>query len=94
MNHTRKTAAALGVIFALVGTAFAQEYTKGEVTKIDSKQKKVTIKHEELKNLGMPAMTMVFVVADDAMLEKVKEGQSVEFTADRVNGRITVTEIK
>jgi Cu/Ag efflux protein CusF len=94
MNRIRKTAAALGVILGLAGSAFAQEYTKGEVTKIDTKQKKVTIKHEELKNLDMPAMTMVFVVADDAMLEKVKEGQAIEFVADRVNGRITVTEIK
>jgi Cu/Ag efflux protein CusF len=42
----------------------------------------------------MPAMTMVFVVAEDAMLEKVKAGQAIEFTADRVNGRITVTGIK
>jgi Cu/Ag efflux protein CusF len=46
------------------------------------------------KNLDMPAMTMVFVVADDAMLEKVKEGQPIKFVAERVNGRITVTEIK
>jgi Cu/Ag efflux protein CusF len=39
-------------------------------------------------------MTMVFVVAEDGMLEKVKAGQAIEFTADRVNGRITVTDIK
>ena len=95
MNYrTSILSAAFGLVFAIGGTAIAQEYTKGEVTKIDTKQKKVTIKHEELKSLGMPAMTMVFVVADEAMLGKVKEGQSVEFTADRVNGRITVTEIK
>ena len=42
------------------------EYVKGEVTKIDTKQKKLTIKHEPLANLDMPAMTMVFVVAEDA----------------------------
>ncbi len=74
--------------------AFAQEYTKGQIQKVDAAQKKLTIKHGELKNLEMPAMTMVFVVADEAMLEKVKEGQAIEFIADRVNGRITVTEIK
>lgn len=84
----------LVISFALGGAAFAQEYTKGEITKIDAAQKKLTIKHGELKNLEMPAMTMVFVVADEAMLEKVKEGQAIEFIADRVNGRITVTEIK
>lgn len=54
----------------------------------------LTIKHEELKSLDMPAMTMVFVVADESMIEEVKVGQKIEFTADRVNGRITVTEIK
>ncbi|MCV0393880.1 MAG: copper-binding protein [Rhizobiaceae bacterium] len=76
------------------GAATAEEYTSGEVTKVDTAQKKLTIKHEELKNLEMPAMTMVFVVAEDAMLEKVKVGQKIEFVADRVNGRITVTDIK
>ncbi|RUU68643.1 copper-binding protein, partial [Mesorhizobium sp. M7A.T.Ca.TU.009.01.1.2] len=72
----------------------AQEYVKGEVIKVDAKQKKLTIKHEPLTNLDMPAMTMVFVVAEDGMLKKVKSGQAIEFTADRVNGRITVTGIK
>lgn len=87
--------AAVAATVALSATmAFAVDYTKGEVTKIDVKQKKLTIKHEELKNLGMSAMTMVFVVADPAMLDRVKVGQAIEFVAGRVDGRITVTEIK
>lgn len=86
----------LALLLALYANAnaTAQEYVKGEVVKIDPKQKKVTIKHGPLTNLDMPAMTMVFVVAEDAMLEKVKAGQGIEFTADRVNGRITLTSIK
>lgn len=91
----KKTLTAFTVLMlAYAGSAFAAEYTKGEVTKVDIRQKKITIKHEPLTNLDMPAMTMVFVVADDAMLEKVKPGQAIEFVADRVNGRITVVEIK
>ncbi|MGI6856066.1 copper-binding protein [Mesorhizobium sp. 1B3] len=86
---------ALAAAMTLSATAvFAAEYTKGQVTKIDAKQNKITIKHEELKNLGMSAMTMVFAVADGDMLDNVKEGQAIEFVADRVNGRLTVTEIK
>lgn len=85
--------AAVSLAFGAVAAA-AQEYTAGEVTKIDEKQKKLTIRHEELSNLDMPAMTMVFVVAKDSMIEEVKVGQKIEFTADRVNGRITVTDIK
>lgn len=94
MKPIIKFALSLGMAITLAGGASAQEYTTGEVTKIDEKQKKLTIKHGELTNLDMPAMTMVFVVAEDAMIEEVKVGQKIEFTADRVNGRLTVTEIK
>lgn len=87
------TAAALALVLAAL-PAFAQDYTKGVVKKVDAKTGKVTIAHEELKNLDMPPMTMVFRMADEAMLEKVKEGQEIEFVADRVNGKLTVTELK
>ncbi|MGX9574397.1 copper-binding protein [Mesorhizobium sp. f-mel] len=89
-----KTLSTLALMLSIGGSALAQEYVKGEVVKVDAKQKKLTIKHEPLTNLDMPAMTMVFVVAEGGMLEKIKAGQAIEFTADRVNGRITVTGIK
>ena len=89
-----KALSTLALMLAIGGSALAQEYVKGEVVKVDAKQQKLTIKHEPLTNLDMPAMTMVFVVAEDGMIEKVKAGQAIEFTADRVNGRITVTGIK
>lgn len=72
----------------------AEEFTKGVVKKVDMKNKKVTIKHEELSGLDMPAMTMVFVPGDDAMLENMKEGAEIEFVADRVDGKLTVVKIK
>lgn len=74
--------------------SFATEYTKGVVKKINLKAGKVTIIHEELINLDMPAMTMVFRAADPAMLEKMKAGDAIEFVADRVKGKLTVTELK
>jgi Cu/Ag efflux protein CusF len=94
MELLAKALSALALTLAIGGSALAQEYVKGEVVKVDAKQKKLTIKHEPLTNLDMPAMTMVFVVAEDGMLDRVKTGEAIEFTADRVNGRITVTEIK
>ncbi|OWV87872.1 hypothetical protein ATY75_21150 [Rhizobium sp. N122] len=87
------TLAALLSLSAAFG-AFAEEFTKGVVNKVDAKAQKVTIKHEDLKNLDMPAMTMVFRVKDAAMLDKLKEGQNIEFVAERVDGKLTVTEIK
>ena len=94
MNVIFKLSVAAALTLATAAGAFAQEFTKGTVKKVDAKAKKVTLIHEELKNLEMPAMTMVFVVQDEAMLDKMKEGASVEFVADRVNGKLTVTEIK
>lgn len=89
-------AAAVAVsISGLMGAAVAQTVpTKGEVTKIDEGQGKITIKHEPIKNLDMDAMTMVFRVKDPAVLKTVKVGDKVTFEADRVNGAITVTSIK
>ncbi|MCY1240853.1 Copper binding periplasmic protein CusF [compost metagenome] len=86
----------LASVLAL-GTAYgalAAEFTKGTVKKVDAKAKKVTLIHDELKSLDMPAMTMVFRVKDDALLEKLKEGASVEFVAERIDGKLTVTEVK
>lgn len=80
-----------------LGTAYgalAAEFTKGTVKKVDAKARKVTLIHEELKELDMPAMTMVFRVQDEAIMEKLKAGANIEFIAERVNGKLTVTEVK
>ena len=68
--------------------------TAAEVRKIDLENKKVTLKHGEIKNLDMPGMTMVFQVKDLAMLESVKTGDKVMFTADKVDGAFTVLSIE
>ena len=65
----------------------------GEVRKIDKDAKKITLKHGELKNLEMPAMTMVFQVKGNALLDKVKAGDKVKFKAEKVGSGYAVTEI-
>ena len=67
--------------------------TDGEVRKIDKENKKITLKHGEIKNLGMPGMTMVFQVKDPSMLESVKQGDKVMFKAEKANGALVVTEM-
>ena len=68
--------------------------TDGEVRKIDKEAGKMTLRHGPLENLGMPGMTMVFRAADPKMLDGLKEGDKVKFTAERVNGAFTVTHIE
>ena len=85
---------ALSVSAATQSTASAETFTKGIVKKVDAKAGKVTIIHEELVDLEMPAMTMVFRVADAAMLETLSEGKEIEFVAARVEGKLTVTKLQ
>ena len=72
----------------------ADAMTHGEVRKIDKENKKITLRHGEIKNLGMPGMTMVFDVKDPAMLDTVKTGDKVTFRAEKANGALMVTEIQ
>ena len=68
--------------------------SEGEVRKVDKAAKKITIKHGPLTNLDMPAMTMVFQVKDPKMLEQVKAGDKVRFTAEKIGGQYTVTRVE
>jgi Cu(I)/Ag(I) efflux system protein CusF len=68
--------------------------SEGEVQKIDKNTGKITIKHGPLVNLGMPGMTMVFRVKDPAMLEKVQPTDKIRFTAEKMNGALTVVAIE
>lgn len=75
-------------------TAVERTYTKGVVKKVKADKGQVTIIHEELVELDMPAMTMVFFVADDSMLDGLSEGQEIAFAAERVKGKLTVVDLK
>ncbi len=68
--------------------------SEGEIRKVDKDLGKLTIKHGELKNLGMGAMTMVFRAKEPAMLDQVKQGDKVRFVAELVGGALTVTSIQ
>ena len=70
------------------------EMTSGEVRKVDLEAHKITLKHGEIKNLEMPGMTMVFKATDPSLLDKVKAGDKVNFTAEKRDGAIVVTAIE
>ena len=68
--------------------------TDGEVRKIDKENLKITLKHSDIRNLDMPAMTMVFKVKDAALLDKVQVGGAVRFMAEKSAGALVVTAIE
>lgn len=54
--------------------------------------KRLTLCQGRLANLDVPAMTMVFTA--EKLLDGVKEGDKVKFTADRKDGVYLVTAIE
>lgn len=76
------------------GATASAAMADGEIKKIDKEAGKLTIKHGELKNLGMMPMTMVFRVKEPAMLEKVTPGAKVRFSAEKIDGALTVTALE
>ncbi|OYD53611.1 RND transporter [Thauera propionica] len=72
----------------------ASDHSEGTVRKVDKTAGKITIAHGPLPRLDMPPMTMAFAVADAAMLEQVKTGDSIRFIADKVGSTFTVVELE
>ena len=108
MKPTLLPTLALALIAACSAPAFAQQATAsaasakptavladGEVRKVDKENKKLTIRHGEIKNLDMPPMTMVFGVSPASLVDKVKAGDKIRFKAiDTGGGNLVVTEIQ
>ena len=80
---------------SLTAPALAQTVPQvaGTVTKIDASAEKITIRHAPIPNLDMGEMTMVFKAASPDLLKQVKPGDKISFTAERVNGQLSVTAI-
>ncbi|MBP8204584.1 MAG: copper-binding protein, partial [Giesbergeria sp.] len=66
----------------------------GEITRWDPRTLKVTLRHREIKNLGMPPMTMVFRVPDAGMVGGLQPGAKVLFRAEQVNGAYVLTRLQ
>jgi len=80
------------------GTTVAQaavkaDLTEGEVRRIDKAKGTVLLKHGEIKNLGMGAMTMGFRFKEPKMAEGLNVGDKVKFAAEQKGDDLIVTQI-
>ena len=86
---------ALALLIAVAPAfALAQALADGEVRKIDKAAGKVTIKHGEIRSVGMAPMTMVFVVKDKAVLDTLAVNDKVKFDVKEEGGNYVVTKIE
>ncbi len=74
--------------------AQAAELTLGVVRKVDIENLKVTIRHEEIRHLDMPPMTMVFTVKNKTLLDKIQPGQTVKFGVEDEGGKFVITQLQ
>lgn len=79
---------------AQASTTAASEFSEGEIRTLYKDEGQVTIKHGEIKNLHMSAMTMMFAVKEKSMLAKLQVGDKVKFKAIEKSGALLITEIK
>jgi Cu(I)/Ag(I) efflux system periplasmic protein CusF len=66
---------------------------RGEVQAIDKASGTVTLKHDSIAILGVPARTSDYSVKDSSMLEHVKIGDRVRFSAVLQGRSLLVTNI-
>jgi Cu/Ag efflux protein CusF len=96
MRQALRTAIMMTALTVAAPFALAEDpvWTKGEITKVDKELGKVTVRHEEIANLEMPPMRMIFRVAEPGMLDKLEAGQKGEFWFVEENGRMLIKQIK
>ena len=81
-------------LIKITGTAQTLPQVRGEIKKIDLEQNKLTIKHQEIPNLDMPGMTMVFKVDSKIDVSTFKIADQILFTVDKINGSFIILTLK
>ncbi|NQW67444.1 MAG: copper-binding protein [Burkholderiales bacterium] len=80
--------------FAAVHAQEKHNMADGEIKKVNRENKKMTIKHGDIKSLDMPGMTMVFQIRDISLFETFKAGDKVKFVAEKLDGAFVVTNMQ
>ena len=95
-SHHPATTAATPAAQGTPGNAPADqsELSEGEITRWDARTLKVTLRHGEIKNLGMPPMTMVFRVNDASMLAPFRPGDKVRFRVEQKSTGYFITRME
>ncbi|MBX9934613.1 MAG: copper-binding protein [Methylobacterium sp.] len=69
-------------------------WIKAKVETIDPQSGEVTIKHDAIPKIDMPAMSMTFPIADRVHLTKMKAGDTMEFQAANQDGVVRIVNVR
>ena len=84
----------LGLMALLSLTLANAEWVQGEIRRLDRENARLTIRHNEIKSMDMPPMTMVFYVKDVTMLDGFQVNQTIEFQATVDGKKYIVTALR
>ncbi|MGA1473195.1 MAG: copper-binding protein [Burkholderiaceae bacterium] len=82
------------LLLAGICTSAMAEWATGEIRRLDPENRRLTIKHEEIKSIDMPPMTMVFYVKDARLLDGLKPQDAVDFQVIEEGSKYMVTAIR
>ena len=82
------------VLLSGICSSAMAEWANGEIRRIDPENKRLTIKHGDIKSIDMPPMTMVFYVKEPSLLGGLQVQDAVEFQATAEGTKYIVTAIR
>ncbi|MFM1787791.1 MAG: hypothetical protein RLZZ166_258 [Pseudomonadota bacterium] len=83
-----------GLLLVGVCSSAMAEWASGEIRRLDPENKRLTIKHGDIKSIDMPPMTMVFYVKEPSLLGGLQVQDAVEFQATAEGTKYIVTAIR
>ena len=74
----------------MAASAKTPALTNAVIKEIDAKTGMITLHHEALENMGMPAMIMAFKAGEPSMLTQFHVGDKVRVRIEPVNSKATI----
>jgi Cu/Ag efflux protein CusF len=68
--------------------------TDAVVTKVDPATGLVALKHDALKNVGLPAATTAFRTTGQGMFKQMHAGDRIKVRIENVNGAMTIVKME
>ncbi len=94
MKIALKVTAVLGIAGAMMTGARAADWVAGEIRRVATTNSRLPLKHEEIKSLDMPPMTMVFYVKDSSLLTGLNPQDKIEFQATSEGTKYFMTAVR
>jgi Cu/Ag efflux protein CusF len=70
------------------------EWTNAQVIRVDASKSRLFLKHDEIKSIGMPSMSMSFDISKSVDLSKYQPNDQIRFQLKQVNGYMEISQIE